>query len=101
MVEMKRDLESIFKRLKTIKQKLNKQMPEAYTAAVGCQEGVKEEEDDEYDAAIKERKIQQQLAAATLEDAKIAKDACDVKSSNWMYNYINKHLQTVTHLLRF
>ena len=57
-------------------------MPEAYTAAVGCQEGVKEEEDDEYDAAIKERKIQQQLAAATLEDAKIAKDACDVKSSN-------------------
>ena len=79
---MKRDLESIFKRLKTIKQKLNKQMPEAYTAAVGCQEGVKEEEDDEYDAAIKERKIQQQLAASTLEDAKIAKDACDVKSSN-------------------
>ena len=78
---MKRDLESIFKRLKTIKQKLNKQMPEAYTAAVGCQEGVKEE-DDEYDAAIKERKIQQQLAASTLEDAKIAKDACDVKSSN-------------------
>ena len=81
---MKRDLESIFKRLKTIKQKLNKQMPEAYTAAVGGQEGVKEEEDDEYDAAIKERKIQQQLAEATLEDAEIAKDACDVQSSNWI-----------------
>ena len=81
---MKRDLESIFKRLKTIKQKLNKQMPEAYTAAVGGQEDVKEEEDDEYDAAIKERKIQQQLAEATLEDAEIAKDACDVQSSNWI-----------------
>ena len=79
---MKRDLESIFKRLKTIKQKLNKQMPEAYRAAVGGSESVKEEEDDEYDAAIKERKIQQQLATATLEDAELAKDTCDVKSSN-------------------
>ena len=35
VIEMKRDLESIFKRLKNIKQKLNKQMPEAYTAVIG------------------------------------------------------------------
>ena len=61
-------------------------MPDAYRAAVGGQEGVKVEEDDEYDAAIKERKIQQQLTTATLEDAELAKDACDIQSSDWMYN---------------
>ena len=32
---MKKDLENIFKRLKNIKQKLNKQMPDAYNAAIG------------------------------------------------------------------
>ena len=55
--EMKRDLETIFKRLKVIKQKLNKQMPEAYTAVVGAETGSREE-DDEYDVAIRRRKLQ-------------------------------------------
>ena len=52
---MKKDLEHIFKRLKIIKQKLNKQMPEAYGSVIGVKthENV-EEEDDEYDIAIKE-----------------------------------------------
>ena len=40
------------------------------------QEAVKEE-DDEYDIAIKERKLEEQLAAATLEEAKEAEDIND------------------------
>ena len=59
---MKRDLESIFKRLKNIKQKLNKQMPEAYNHVIGPKETVKEE-DDEYDVAIRERKAKEQQEA--------------------------------------
>lgn len=66
MLEMKRDLENIFKRLKTIKQKMNRQMPEAHEAVLGAKDVVKEE-DDEYDIAIKERKLQEQLAAASLD----------------------------------
>ena len=46
-----------FRRLKTIKQKLNKQMPEAYTAVAGAETGSREE-DDEYDVAIRRRKLQ-------------------------------------------
>ena len=57
IVEMKKDLESIFKRLKIIKQKLNKQMPEAYEAVIGASERESgKEEDDEYDMAIRERR---------------------------------------------
>ena len=66
MLEMKRDLGTIFKRLKTIKQKMNRQMPEAHEAVLGAKDVVKEE-DDEYDIAIKERKLQEQLAAASLD----------------------------------
>ena len=56
ILEMKKDLEHIFKRLKIIKQKMNKQMPEAYSAVVGKESVKHREEDDEYDVAIKERK---------------------------------------------
>merc|ERR1712038_612739 len=37
ILEMKRDLDSIFKRLKVIKQKMSKTMPEAYNAVIGSQ----------------------------------------------------------------
>jgi len=78
VIEMKRDLESIFKRLKNIKQKLNKQMPEAYTAVIGSGCEVVKEEDDEYDLAIKERKLQEKLAATDLEEGTdVAADKCD------------------------
>jgi hypothetical protein len=51
VVEMKKDLESIFKRIRKIKVKLAEQMPTAYPAIGGSEEGDKEE--DEYDVAIK------------------------------------------------
>ena len=60
VVEMKKDLENIFKRLKNIKQKLNKQMPEAYNHVAGPREEVVREEDDEYDIAIRERRLREQ-----------------------------------------
>merc|ERR1712058_179187 len=68
VVEMKKDLEHIFRRLKIIKQKLNKQMPEAYGSVIGAQahENIREE-DDEYDAAIKEKKLHEELHKANLE----------------------------------
>merc|ERR1712051_197117 len=44
VVEMKRDLESIFRRLKTIKQKLNKQMPEACEVVMGAGAEAREED---------------------------------------------------------
>ena len=55
VVEMKKDLENIFKRIRKIKVKLAEQMPTAYSAIGGREEGDKEE-DDEYDVAIKEKK---------------------------------------------
>ena len=67
MLEMKRDLETIFRRLKTIKQKMNRQMPEAYEAVMGGAKDVVKEEDDEYDVAIRERKLQEQLSAVSLD----------------------------------
>merc|ERR1712126_245820 len=67
MLEMKRDLDTIFRRLKTIKQKMNRQMPEAYEAVLGGAKDVVKEEDDEYDIAIKERKLQEQLSAISLD----------------------------------
>ena len=69
VVEMKKDLEHIFKRLKIIKQKLNKQMPEAYSSVIGVKthENVKEE-DDEYDIAIKEKKRQGVQPTVSIEE---------------------------------
>merc|ERR1711971_1466577 len=67
VVEMKKDLESIFRRLKIIKQKLNKQMPEACEAVMGS--GVEaREEDDEYDEAIRRRRQQELHEAANKPD---------------------------------
>ena len=63
---MKKDLESIFKRLKIIKQKLNKQMPEAYEAVIGASEReAAKEEDDEYDLQIRERKTREAAMASS------------------------------------
>ena len=75
VVEMKKDLEHIFKRLKIIKQKLNKQMPEAYDSVIGVKtcENVKEE-DDEYDIAIKEKKLQGVSIEEQIEEAEDAKE---------------------------
>ena len=56
--EMKRDLECIFKRLKVIKQKLNKQMPEACEVVMGAGAEAREE-DDEYDEVIRRQRRQQ------------------------------------------
>ena len=50
----------MFRRLKTIKQKLNKQMPEACEAVMGAGAGTEaREEDDEYDEAIRRRRMEQ------------------------------------------
>ena len=66
IVEMKKDLEIIFKRLKIIKQKLNKQMPEAYEAVIGASERAPvKEEDDEYDVQIRERKMREEASRET------------------------------------
>merc|ERR1739842_223323 len=65
VVEMKRDLDYIFKKLKIVKQKLNKQMPEAYSAVMGKEAEKQKEEDDEYDVAIRERKLRE---AAEMEE---------------------------------
>merc|ERR550519_2091836 len=54
VVDMKKDLDSIFRRIRNIKVRLAKQMPEAYDS-VGVVEK-SEEEDDEYDVMIRERK---------------------------------------------
>lgn len=72
---MKKDLEHIFRRLKIIKQKLNKQMPEAYGSVIGAQahENIREE-DDEYDAAIKEKKLHEELHKEQIEEAEDAKE---------------------------
>merc|ERR1711890_18006 len=53
VVDMKKDLDSIFRRIRNIKAKLAKQMPEAY-GSVGVVE--KSGEEDEYDIMIRERK---------------------------------------------
>ena len=71
ILEMKKDLEYIFKRLKVIKQKMSKTMPEAYNAVIGSQAKKVVEEDDEYDIAIKERKLRE---SKTAEDIKEASD---------------------------
>ena len=56
ILEMKKDLESIFNRIRKIKLKLADQMPLAYSLVVGESGKENKEEDDEYDIAIRERK---------------------------------------------
>ena len=51
-------LQTYFRRLKTIKQKLNKQMPEACEVVMGAGAEAREE-DDEYDEVIRRRRRQQ------------------------------------------
>merc|ERR1712059_109124 len=63
VLDMKKDLDSIFKRIRNIKAKLAKQMPEAYNS-VGVKE-IQGEEDDEYDVMIRERKKAESAAAAS------------------------------------
>ena len=58
VLEMKKDLEIVFRRLRSIKEKLKTQCPEAYSEVIGAKEEVKEE-DDEYDTAIKAQKAQE------------------------------------------
>ena len=58
VLEMKKDLEIVFKRLRSIKEKLKTQCPEAYSEVIGAKEEEKEE-DDEYDTAIKAQKAQE------------------------------------------
>lgn len=54
--DLKKDLESIFKRIRVIKSRIAAQNPEAFKAAGGTFESVKEE-DDEYDVAIRMRRM--------------------------------------------
>eukprot|EP00096_Caligus_rogercresseyi_P007565 TRINITY_DN25483_c0_g1_i1.p1 TRINITY_DN25483_c0_g1~~TRINITY_DN25483_c0_g1_i1.p1 ORF type:complete len:160 (-),score=71.63 TRINITY_DN25483_c0_g1_i1:244-723(-) len=56
LVEMKKDLDSIFKRIKTIKGKMVTRYPEAVKEAGYDEEKEKKEEDDEYDEAIRRMK---------------------------------------------
>merc|ERR1719483_801646 len=68
VVEMKKDLDSIFKRIRAIKMKLAKQMPTSYNAATQGQvvrEG--KEEDDEYDVIIREKKEKDKVEKQELE----------------------------------
>jgi len=68
ILEMKKDLDIIFKKIKTLRSRLETQMPVAYAAAVGeddVVEGVGQ--DDEYDAIIWEKKAQEDLAKAAAE----------------------------------
>ena len=56
------NIQFLFRRLKTIKQKLNKQMPKACEAVMGGGAGSEaREEDDEYDEAIRRRRMEQEL----------------------------------------
>merc|ERR1711874_340707 len=59
VVEMKKDLDFIFKKIRTLRERLATQMPEAYAAVAGSEEGVGQ--DDEYDAIIWEKKKQESL----------------------------------------
>ena len=56
LLEMKKEFEDIFKRIRKIKEKLADQMPTAYYAVVGQTEEKVKEEDDEYDIAIRKNK---------------------------------------------
>ena len=56
LLEMKKEFEDIFKRIRKIKGKLADQMPTAYYAVVGQTEETDKEEDDEYDIAIRKNK---------------------------------------------
>ena len=68
VLDMKKDLEMVFKRLRSIKEKLKTQCPEAYSEVIGAKEEVKEE-DDEYDIAIRARKEQEHHNSAdTIKD---------------------------------
>jgi len=67
LVQLKRDLDAVFKRIRALRAKVAAQHPEAY-AAVAADEGGGaaanadndgKEEDDEYDVAIRERHRQQ------------------------------------------
>jgi len=55
VVDMKKDLENVFKRIRNIKSKMAAQYPQAY-AAVQKEEEETGEEDDEYDIMIREKK---------------------------------------------
>ena len=82
ILEMKKDLDYIFKKLKIVKQKLNKQMPEAYSAVMGQESERKREEDDEYDVAIRERKNREEaeLEESICKEAKETVDKDNVKN---------------------
>merc|ERR1719158_110328 len=67
VLDMKKDLDSIFKRIRNIKARLAKQMPEAYSK-VGVEEN-SVEEDDEYDVMIKEKREAEAAKAAAVADS--------------------------------
>eukprot|EP00092_Neocalanus_flemingeri_P037304 GFUD01040626.1.p1 GENE.GFUD01040626.1~~GFUD01040626.1.p1 ORF type:complete len:170 (+),score=65.93 GFUD01040626.1:125-634(+) len=78
VLEMKKDLEHIFKRLRIIKQKLSKQMPEAYSAVVGEGSERRREEDDEYDVAIRQKRLREKEEATGVEAKEYSKDGSSV-----------------------
>lgn len=53
---LKKELDNIFKRIRSIKSKIAQQYPEAYKGT-GVQMGPVQEEDDEYDIQIRQKKI--------------------------------------------
>lgn len=57
--EMKKDLENVFKRIRSIKSRLAIQKPEAFAASVKPLTKSEAEEDDEYDVEIKRKKDEQ------------------------------------------
>merc|ERR1712165_38780 len=53
---LKKELDHVFKRIRSIKTKIAQQYPEAYKGT-GVQMGPVQEEDDEYDIQIRQKKI--------------------------------------------
>ena len=66
VTQLKKDLESVFKRIRVLKVKVASQHPEAFNAIEPKDDQPKREEDDEYDVAIKERRKKQEEEASAI-----------------------------------
>ncbi|XP_075216766.1 kxDL motif-containing protein CG10681 [Lycorma delicatula] len=77
LVDMRKDLDNIFKRIRTLKTKLNNQYPQAFTAAV--QSVVNEEDEDE--TAPTSSNDKERIDSITLGKPKLSKSA-DVVTSH-------------------
>ena len=61
LTQLKRDLDSVFKRIRVLKSKVAGQHPEAFAAVTAAKDDEGREEDDEYDVAIRKQRQQRLL----------------------------------------